>query len=123
MRYVLKDDTSSVLRRHTDPYINQTLYIYLGIAALVGIALGLILSLTYSSLGSLLGLNYQPAAPGRTAKQYREEKRKSKAQAEAPLMSPGYISPGHGSLSDGMRRNRGEGLIAQTIAEEMDSDY
>lgn len=102
----------------------QTLYIYLGIAALVGITLGLLISLIAGSLNKILGLEPESTPPGRTAKQYREARRKQRVKAEAPLMSPGYISPGYLSLSDGMRKgNRGKGLISQTIMEEVDSDY
>ena len=126
----MKSCSFSVRKHHTDPYLNQTLYVYLGIAALVGGALGLLIYLLFNSLSDILGLRSSPttaddASTGRTAKQYREERRKQKAKAEAPLMSPGYHSPGYGSLSDGMRKgNRvGKGLISQTIMEEMESDY
>lgn len=102
----------------------------MGVAALVGSALGLLIFVLFDSLSSILGLKSSTApveesSAGRTAKQYREEKRKQKAKAEAPLMSPGPASPGYLSLSDGMRKgNRvGRGLISQTIMEEMDSDY
>ena len=90
---------------------------------MVGIIGGLLISYIYSTLHGALRLDAQPEPPRktRTAKQYRESKRKEKAQAEAPLMSSGYMS-----LSDGMSigRQRGsKGLLAQTIMEEMDSDY
>ena len=105
---------------------HQTLYIYLGIAALVGIGLGLTISFVYDSLRKPLGLDETQesrASRERTAKQYRTDKRKRKAKAEAPLMTAGYLSPSHLSLSDGARRARSKGLLSQTIMEEVDSDY
>lgn len=102
---------------------HQTLYIYLGIAALVGIGLGLLVSFVYNALRKPLGLDESPQPKGRTAKQYRTEKRKRKTKAEAPLITAGYLSPSHLSTSEGARRARNKGLISQTILEEMDSDY
>ena len=87
-------------------------------------ALGLLVSFTYDLLRKPLGLDHDPAAPRRTAKQYREDKCKRKAKAEAPVITAGYLSPSYLSLSDGVRKgNRGKALISQTIMEEMDSDY
>lgn len=104
--------------------IAQTLYIYLGIAAIVGIALGVFVSFVYNLLRKPLGLDQEPQPPGRTAKEYRIEQRKRKAKAEAPLVTAGYLSPSYLSMSDGMRKgNRGKGLLSQTIMEEVDSDY
>ena len=60
----------------------------------------------------------------RTAKQYREERRKKRAEEKTPLISSGYASPAHVSLSDSMRGGKNaKGLTEQTILEEMDSDY
>ncbi|KAK3717733.1 hypothetical protein LTR37_005504 [Vermiconidia calcicola] len=93
----------------------ETLYIYLGIAAITGVVLGLVVSLIYRILRGPLGLDSEPASSGRTAKQYREEKRKQRA----PLMSPGLVPPIYVSS----RGNRGgKGLLPHTITEEMDSD-
>jgi hypothetical protein len=101
----------------------QTLYIYLGIAALIGVGLGFVVSFIYDFLRKPLGLDELPPPQNRTAKQYRTDKRKRKAKAEAPLMTAGYLSPSHLSMSDGTRRRRNKGLLSQTIMEEMDSDY
>ena len=104
--------------------IVKTLYIYLGIAALVGVGLGLLVSFTYDALRKPLGLDQDPQQPGRTAKQYREEKRKRKTKAEAPQITAGYVSPNNVSLPDGVRKSkRGKGVATQTIMEELDSDY
>lgn len=101
----------------------QTLYIYLGIAALVGVGLGLLVSFVYEFLRKPLGLDESSSSQSRTAKQYRTDKRKRKAKAAAPLMTAGYLSPSHLSMSDGARMRRNKGLLSQTIMEEMDSDY
>ena len=82
-------------------------------------------SLIYSTLKGPLGLDPKPSKKSdRTAKQYREEKRRKKIKAEPHFNSSGFNSPGDFSLSDGMRKGqRGKGLTSQTIMEEMDSDY
>ncbi|WPH00796.1 Hypothetical protein R9X50_00362600 [Acrodontium crateriforme] len=111
----------------------ETLYIFLGVAAITGIAGGLIIGSISGSLNKLLRLDATaPKPPGRTAKQYRKAKQKQKVKSEAPLMtsgvlspgpqSPGPLSTGYFSLSDG-KGSRGRGLLNQTIMEEMDSDY
>lgn len=58
----------------------------------------------------------------RTAKQYREDKAAQRAKAEQPLLSPGYLSPPD-SFTNTNGRARGRNLLAQTIMEEVDSDY
>nr|POE65281.1 hypothetical protein CFP56_34948 [Quercus suber] len=110
--------------------IAQTVYIYLGVAALTGITAGLAVSYVYRSLHSTLRLGAERSPrPTRTAKEYREAKRKQQTKAESPLMSPSTLSPRHRSpdhlsLSDGMRRGqRARGLLNQTIMEEVDSDF
>ncbi|KAK5167342.1 uncharacterized protein LTR77_007041 [Saxophila tyrrhenica] len=101
----------------------ETLYIYLGIGALVGGALGLLLAFICTSLQGPLGLEPQPLESGRTAKQYRQEKRR-KRENGLPLLSPGYSSPNQVSASNSSRRvGRGKGMLQQPIMEEVDSDY
>jgi len=113
----------------------ETIYIYLGIAALVGITIGLILRFLYGTLSRMLRLDRQPEAPpARTAKEYREAKLKEQTKAEAPLISSGpvlqngssptQLSPSYQIMSDSTRKTkRSRGLLNQTIAEEMESDY
>lgn len=103
----------------------QTLYIYLSIAALVGLTGGLAISLVYSSLQHPLGLDVHQKPAGRTAKQYRKEKQKRKTGSSSPLSSPqSNLTSGYFSLSDGLRRpHKGKGLLTQTIMEEGDSDF
>lgn len=84
---------------------------------------------TYSTLKSILRLDARPKPNLRTAKQYREEKRKQKMKVELPpLLSPGHLSPGplspgYLSMSDSARKGKHKGLLAQTIMEEEDSDF
>ncbi|KAF2766715.1 hypothetical protein EJ03DRAFT_174048 [Teratosphaeria nubilosa] len=118
----------------------ETLYIYLGIAALVGLGIGFGVSYVYGSLARLLRFDREPEKPSRkptrTAKHYRETKRKVKVAAETPrissppLSSPeivtaGTISPPlYVSASDGIRKaRRTRGLLNQIIREEADSDF
>lgn len=91
----------------------------------MGLTGGLLINYIYRFLRGILRLDSGSQPTGRTAKQYRKEKRKQKARAEAPLMSSGNLSPSYLSMSDGVRKgNRAaKGLISQTIMEEMDSDY
>lgn len=102
---------------------SQTLYIYLGIAALVGITGGLIVSLVYGLLKEPLGLNSHAREPTRTAKEYREQKHKQKRTDSTGLDPSAYSSSNYASLSDGLRKtNRGK-AASQTIMEESDSEY
>ncbi|KAF2484746.1 hypothetical protein BDY17DRAFT_309912 [Neohortaea acidophila] len=102
----------------------ETLYIYLSVAAFIGIVGGLVISLLYGSLQGALGLDQQQNPPGRTIKQYRKEKQEKKAGSDSAFLSPPHdISSGHVSLSDGLRKPRkGNSLSAQTIMEEVDSE-
>jgi hypothetical protein len=74
-----------------------------------------------------------PPKASRTAKQYREAKRKQKEAQEAPLMTSGALSPDgfatgalspvYLSMSDSARRGkRSRGLLNQVIMEEADSE-
>ncbi|EMC97079.1 hypothetical protein BAUCODRAFT_121596 [Baudoinia panamericana UAMH 10762] len=113
----------------------ETIYIYLGVAAIVGALVGLALSYTYGSISTALHLDAKSGpARLRTARQYREANRKRREKAEVPLippapsspvtMSSGQPSPAHLSLSDSARKTRrGKGLLNQTIIEELDSEY
>ncbi|KAK5722555.1 hypothetical protein LTR15_005786 [Elasticomyces elasticus] len=109
----------------------ETVYIYLGIAALVGITIGLAQLYLYNLLIRLLRLDTKPVPQRtRTAREYREAKRKEQEKADAPLISsgllsmnetsPNQLSPAYSTQSDTARRmKRSKGLLNQTIAEEM----
>ncbi|KAI7377800.1 hypothetical protein KC336_g19492 [Hortaea werneckii] len=127
----------------------ETLYIYLGTAALVGLTIGLIISLIYGSLSNMIGSNAAPAAAAarsrlRSAREYRETKKRKKQNqllsGEAPaILSPvptsspvraaqrDYFSAGYGGgvgMGDQVRRSRRfHGLLDQTIMEATDSDF
>jgi len=92
----------------------------------VGIAIGLAQHYLYSRLSKLLRLDSKPKAspPARTAKEYREAKRKEQAKAEAPLISAGSLPPSsYLSTSESARKVRSSrGLLGQTIMEEMESE-
>ncbi|CAK3833410.1 Hypothetical predicted protein [Lecanosticta acicola] len=107
----------------------ETIYIYLGIAAIVGVLGGLTGRGVYSILRKLLSLDKKPVAtPRRSVKQYREEKRQKKLRDE-PLLASSQtarpLSPGSVSMSDnGARRSRPQrGLLNQIIHEEDDSEF
>lgn len=101
----------------------------------MGVAIGLAVSFVYGSLSERIGPNTASGEPRlRSAKEYRESKRKQKAAAKIyidsaePVASPIRISrdelaPGHVGLSDGVRSSRlHKGLLSQAIMEETDSD-
>ncbi|KAI6864972.1 hypothetical protein KC338_g5253 [Hortaea werneckii] len=129
----------------------ETLYIYLGTAALVGLTIGLMVSLIYGSLSNIIGSNTTPAAAAaqsrlRSAKEYRETKKRKKQNrllsddspailspvpasspvrvAQRDYLSAGYGGGGGGGISDHVRRSRRfHGLLDQTIMEATDSDF
>lgn len=123
-RLLAKLEVPSAHPQYEPAYANkcQPLYNYLGVAALVGIAGGLAIAYTYITLQRLLKLDAaSDAKPDniRTAKQYREDKAAQRAKLEQPLLSP---IPSDG-FSNANGRSRGRNLLAQTIMEEVDSDY
>ncbi|KAF2208598.1 hypothetical protein CERZMDRAFT_101346 [Cercospora zeae-maydis SCOH1-5] len=114
----------------------ETLYIYLGIAALVGILGGLLGSLITSKVTrTFLKPSPTKAQKVRSVKDYRQQKQQQKVNDQLPTLlvpparpvngispqrpSPGSVSPGYLSLSDGSRRR---GLMSTAILEEDDSD-
>ncbi|KAK4569815.1 hypothetical protein LTR86_002784 [Recurvomyces mirabilis] len=113
----------------------ETLYIYLGVAAVVGLAIGAVMRYLYGSLSGVLRLDtpgQQP--PARSAKEYRQAKRREKQEAAASFYPPLHASPqstsptqpsqAYYSTSDvALKSPHGKGLLNQTIMEEMDSDY
>jgi len=90
----------------------------------------------YAFLRSVLRLDAKPSVKpkGRTVKQYRAQKLEQKKRdgpavvsaVSSRHLSPGALSPGTISLSEssgGRRGRRQRTLLAQTIAEEEDSDF
>ncbi|KAM3417350.1 hypothetical protein BST61_g5601 [Cercospora zeina] len=117
----------------------ETLYIYLGIAALVGILGGLLVSLITSKVTRTF-VKSRPitAQKARSVKDYRQQKEQQKVNDQLPTLlvplpptrqvngvspqrlSPASLSPGYLSLSDG---SRWRGLMSTAILEEDDSDF
>lgn len=97
----------------------QTLYIYLGVAGLVGIGFGLGLHFFYGFLHSTFHLGHDVQVRGPTAKEHRAAWRQKQAAKVAldPLMTASPIR-----ADDSSPRGR-RGLMSQTIHEEIDSDY
>jgi len=108
----------------------QTIYIFLGTAALVGLTGGLLISLLYRVLKEPLGLSSRtakPAKPGRTAKEWRAKKKQQKPTSWGMLSlqhDSGYSSANRSNDVKESRRGRSAWtLLSSTIMEEMDSDY
>ncbi|KAK5169250.1 hypothetical protein LTR04_005993 [Oleoguttula sp. CCFEE 6159] len=106
----------------------ETMYIYVGVAILVGIITGGVLHGLFTfAAGALRIRGAETKAKGPTAAQHRAARRRKKLQFQPPnpLMSAysasGLLSP---SLSKSDREGLSQrGLLAQTIAEEDDSDF
>ena len=112
--------------------LQQTLYIYLGVAALIGLFTGTFLHFSSSLLTRVLDLRTSPQESGRTAasvRAARERKRLEDAwQASTPIRSrqarrrmedtskdySEYVEKDRG------KRKEGQGLLSQTILEEDD---
>jgi hypothetical protein len=99
----------------------QTLYVFLGIAALVGCITGTTLFVIFKFLSSTLSIDASivPDKPAetRTAAQYRAARRAKKE--EAVQLSP-TVTPVALKKPAGPRRR---GLLSQAIIEEEDSDF
>jgi len=122
-------------------YIYQTLYIFFGVAAIVGIITGLILHFLSKTSTHILGLDNRAAerpAKGHSAASYRasREKKKKKLdkeltdaakarmQALDPLLREALQHSPGGRLSMPQSPNtpkRRDGLLSTTILEEVES--
>ena len=108
---------------------SQTLYIFFGVACLIGVVTGAALHYSSGFVSSVLKLDQAPAQPGRTLARYRAEKQKKQA-AKVRMTMPliGAPSKIDGALkeeySDWLRHGKGQGqkgLLSTTILEEDDS--
>ncbi|KAF2238671.1 hypothetical protein EV356DRAFT_573248 [Viridothelium virens] len=99
----------------------ETLYIYVGVASLVGIVTGCLVYGVLQILSSVLRLSsdeLEPEVPKRTVASYRAARRKRKGKnSKDALMSPVYLSRSE------KESNTQLGLLSQTILEEDDSDF
>jgi len=101
----------------------QTLYVYVGIAAIIGIAGGLLLSLVSGGLQGLLGLGGEAQLKTRSAKDYRKEKRSTTSDTKRRQVATASVSPP--SSETRTRRKKGKRSKTgrtPTILEELDSD-
>lgn len=107
----------------------ETIYIYLGIAGLIGFLAGGILYLTFNVLTSTLRIDASSVhsnavaqarlrRKARTAAEYRAD-RSRKKEKENESAAPSSPTTLRGEMA--VRRQRG--LLAQTIIEEEDSDF
>ncbi|TVY81471.1 hypothetical protein LSUE1_G003205 [Lachnellula suecica] len=110
----------------------ETLYIYLGIAAVIGIITGSILHISSTILVSIFNLAAVPEETGRTAASVRAAREQKKLEgAWESSVSKGESA---GSKKDASTRNtewlgselgkrrEDQGLLGQTILEEDDSE-
>lgn len=112
--------------------INQTLYIYLGVAAVIGILTGSMLHITSSILVSIFKLTSTPEETGRSAASVRAAREKKKLEQ---AWQSSTIKNERGSWktelltekkyaewleTDRGQRGEDQGLLRQTILEEDD---
>lgn len=109
----------------------ETLYIYLGVAAIIGLVTGSILHLSSTVLISLFNLTPTPEETGRSAasvRAAREQKKledawqSSSSMGEARLRADPLVEKKYAEWleKDVGKRREGDGLLGQTILEEED---
>ena len=101
------------------------MYVYLGIAALIGLAGGLVIAVVSGVLQSVLGLDSTAEPPGRTVMDYRKARRKKDPISSIAAMSqPADLTQVASGAQTGRRKGRaGKASKTPTILEELDSDY
>lgn len=113
--------------------IYQTLYIFLGVAAVIGVTTGSIIHITSTILASMLNLVAIPAESGRTAASVRADRENRKL--EQAWQSPANKTEQEKWGSDNSmerytewvekgagQRREGQSVLGNTILEEDDSD-
>lgn len=106
---------------------HQTLYIYLGIAALIGLAGGLVVSIIGGVLQGMLGLDANSEPKGRTAKDYRKARRKRDATGDTstiPSSPVDFSNFWDNTQAHKTKARPGASKASKppTILEELDSD-
>ncbi|KAF2086963.1 hypothetical protein K490DRAFT_43462 [Saccharata proteae CBS 121410] len=100
----------------------ETLYVFLGVAGIIGVATGGILYFGIWFLNTALNLQAPEEEPARrTPATYRAERKRKKRAMQGFVKAPAPISmssSGKETLS-----SRPRDLLSQTILEEDDSDY
>ncbi|KAL3425612.1 hypothetical protein PVAG01_02402 [Phlyctema vagabunda] len=110
----------------------ETLYIYLGVAAFVGLFTGSLLHLSSTMLVSVFNLHPTPEEPGRSAASVRAAREKKKldeawlSSASMPVGEPTRLNSDTSMQKwlekDAGRRREDTGVLGQTILEEDDDD-
>ncbi|KAF2659076.1 hypothetical protein K491DRAFT_689677 [Lophiostoma macrostomum CBS 122681] len=99
----------------------ETIYIYLGIAGLIGCSAGFMLFIISNVLSSSLRIDgsaeKDPPAKGRTVKSYRQARMREKGFTEPVLTSTAVKEEAR------ERKRKQRGLLTETIIEEEDSDF
>lgn len=95
----------------------ETLYIYLGVGGLIGVACGLLLHFLLNYMARTFNLRRAAPVRGPTAKEHRAAWRKKKLASVDPVLFASTLN-----VEDSPPRGR-QGLLAQTIHEEIDSDF
>src|SRR5271154_5773733 len=104
----------------------QTLYIYCGVAAVVGVIAGTLLHYTTKILAAALGMNRMTEERGRTVASYRAELAEKEAKKARHFVSRHGLLPKidmkiEGYSSDWLKSPVSQGLQSTTILEEDDS--
>ncbi|OCK98042.1 uncharacterized protein K441DRAFT_604801 [Cenococcum geophilum 1.58] len=97
----------------------ETIYIYLGVAGLIGFVAGGFIHLCFGFLSAVLNIDSTAGntqEKGRTAASYRAARRKKKMQSLDYPLSPPLLK-----TEETIQPQRG--LLSQTIIEEEDSDF
>jgi len=97
----------------------ETIYIYLGVAGLIGFVAGGFVHLCFNFLSSALHIDSTVGdiqEKGRTAASYRAARRKKKMQSLDYPLSPRLLKTEEAAQPQ-------RGLLSQTIIEEEDSDF
>ncbi|KAL1642051.1 hypothetical protein SLS58_005639 [Diplodia intermedia] len=98
----------------------ETLYVYLGVAGIVGVTTGGMLYLSFSVLKTALNLDSHEEFSGATAAEYRAARRKKKASQRNIGASVSTDSSGR---LRGNVPSKKRDLLSQTILEEGGADY
>ncbi|MCJ1403267.1 hypothetical protein MMC11_006490 [Xylographa trunciseda] len=108
----------------------ETLYIYFGVAALVGILTGAVLHYSINFIVRTLGIDRVTEERGRTLSSYRAEKSERQAQKTRQTLPKVGLKPMRldaglkEDYSDWLKQDKGfstKGLLSTTILEEEDS--
>lgn len=113
---------------------SQTIYIFFGVASLIGIAAGSSLYIVSRVLASLLGIGTAPQGSGRTAASVRAEREQKKGRSAHGHVTLAHAQTHQVKINNAVQINRKyvewlakdkdrrkEGLLSETILEEDDN--